>query len=57
MRSRSSPAAAAAEGEVTDAASADAGLFAPLASGIVAAFAGTAVYAVLWRVATERSVE
>ena len=29
----------------------------PLASGIIAAFAGTAVYAVLWRVATERNVE
>ena len=29
----------------------------PLASGIIAAFAGTAVYAVLWRVATERTVE
>jgi hypothetical protein len=27
----------------------------PLASGIVAAFAGAAVYAVLWRVATERT--
>jgi hypothetical protein len=26
----------------------------PLVSGIVAAFAGTAVYALLWRVATER---
>jgi len=29
----------------------------PLVSGIIAAFAGTAVYAVLWRVATERNVE
>jgi hypothetical protein len=27
----------------------------PLVSGIVAAFAGTVVYAVLWRVATERN--